>query len=251
MSVSRRVLAVAVALLGLVALLPGCRCGSEDGQQLDPSGTRPVSGGLPPLELRDDTAGLLLTWVDEKGDFHVVQKIADVPAAARGQVRVVVSSRVEGTGAQVYVADLSKKNPDGTYPVGTRSRAQWDELGAQKRRARLEALAPPPPSASVGEERPPSEPEAADGVSAIIYGAEWCKPCHDAERYLKQRGVKVVYKDIEENPLAAQEMKEKLQRKGMPSASIPIIDVMGQLLVGFDPRALDRAVEAARNAKTL
>ncbi len=214
---------------------------------MDPTGTAPVAGQLPPLELRDDTASLLLTWVDDKGDFHVVQKLADVPQAARREVRVVVTTKVEGTGKLVYVADLTRKNPDGTYPVATRSRAQWDEIGAKKRAARLEALAPPPPSASAA----PAPEGGTAGFEVIIYGADWCTPCHDAERYLKQRGVKVVYKDIEQSQVAAQEMKRKLDKKGLGAASIPIIDVMGQILVGFDPRALDRAIDAARSAKTL
>ncbi|MDQ2646304.1 MAG: NrdH-redoxin, partial [Myxococcota bacterium] len=89
------------------------------------------------------------------------------------------------------------------------------------------------------------------GVQAVIYGAAWCKPCHDAERYLKQRGVNVVKKDIEENEAAAAEMRRKLERAGLGGASIPVIDIMGRVMQGFSTAALDRAIEAARNAKAL
>ncbi len=237
----------------LAFAVSGCEKGSS-GQQ-DDTGAKPTASELPPLELKDDTPDLLLTWIDDKGDFHVVQKISDVPEKARQEVRVVVTSRPEGTGKLVYVANLEKKGPDGSYSVKSITRAAWDEKGASKRKARLEALAPSAVAAAPSGSAPETgeaPPVAKPGqVVAIIYGAEWCKPCHDAARYLKQRGVLVVHKDIEENEVAAREMKAKLARAHMPSASIPVIDVMGQILVGFSPRALERAIESAQNAKTL
>ena len=167
---------------------------------------------------------------------------------------MVITSKEEGTGKLVYVADLGKKNPDGTYPTKVIPRGEWDEKGASRRKARLEALAPPPSasvaaSASAGPATPPKV--HARKVSAIVYGAEWCKPCHDAASYLKQRGVNVIYKDVDADESAQAEMQKKLERVKMGGASIPVIDVMGQLLVGFSPRALDKAIEVAENQKTL
>lgn len=252
----------AVILL-LVCALPlllagACKQKSDAPSGEDPTGAKPTSNELPPLALKDDTPNLLLTWIDDKGDFHVVQKIADVPEPGRGEVRVVETTREEGTGKLVYVADLSKKNPDGTYPVKVIPRTEWDEKGASRRKARLEALAPPPsasaPASASGSAGPgpaPAPKVAANKVVAIVYGAEWCKPCHDAAAYLKQRGVTVVEKDVDADEAAQAEMQKKLERVKMQGASIPVIDVMGQILVGFSPRALERAVETARNAKTL
>ena len=107
------------------------------------------------------------------------------------------------------------------------------------------------PAPSAAPPKAAGSQPAAGNVVAIIYGAEWCKPCHDAARYLKQRGVTVVDKDIEANEVAANEMRQKLARAGRGGASIPVIDVMGQILVGFSPAALDRAIEAAKNTKPL
>src|SRR5262245_14820137 len=87
------------------------------------SGTDPKAKELPALTLKDDTASLLLTWVDDLGDFHVGQRVSEVPAASRKQVRVVITTRSDGTGEQVYVANLDAKRGDGTYPVQTMSRA--------------------------------------------------------------------------------------------------------------------------------
>src|SRR5690606_10958469 len=147
----------------------------------------PVSRSLPPLELRDDTENLLLTWIDEAGDFHVVQTIAEVPEAQRQNVRVVLATREDGTGQLVYVADLRTKQPDGTYAVRSMPRAEWNELGADRRKVRMEALAPSAASAGHRTTDNAPAPTSADGavrVSAIIYGAAWCKPCHDAEALL-------------------------------------------------------------------
>ena len=249
------------ALLTLVAsgvlLFAGCRQKSPE-QTEEPASAAPKSNELPALELRDDTPNLLLTWIDEKGDFHVVMKPADVPEGRRQNVRVVVTDKTDGTGALVYVADLSQKGQTGAYPVKTMSRNEWDELGASLRKARLEALAPPPSGAasasaapSAAAAAPAARKPGGSKVIAIIYGAEWCKPCHDAARYLKQRGVTVIEKDIESSEATAAELKRKLDRANMSGASIPIIDVMGQLLVGYSPRALDRAIATAESAKPL
>lgn len=217
----------------------------------------PKSNELPAVSVKADTPNLLLTWIDDKGDFHVVDKPADVPANARGAVRVVVTDKEAGTGDQVYVADLNQTAADGSYKLKTLTRSAWDELGASKRKSRLEALAPASaapsssasPSAGDGSRAAAKLPQGS--VLAIIYGASWCKPCHDAEKYLRAHGANVIKKDIEENEAAASEMRQKLTRAGMGGASIPVIDIMGRILVGFSPPALDRALEAARGTKTL
>jgi glutaredoxin len=246
--------------LFLCVLVSGLACRSrEPAEGGKGAGAEPRAQELPKLVVKADTPNLLLTWIDEKGDFHVVQKPADVPTGGRKRVRVVVTDKQEGTADVVYVADLDETAPDGSYRLKTMTRAAWDELGASLRTARLEALAPsaaPPPSAAPdvapGAPGTPAKPKAAAiKVTAIIYGASWCKPCHAAEDYLKGRGVTVVMKDIEASEAAQAEMQQKLARAGRSGASIPVIDVMGQILVGYSTGALDQAVRAAQNAKTL
>ena len=83
------------------------------------------------------------------------------------------------------------------------------------------------------------------GVDAVIYGAEWCGPCHQAEAYLKKKGLSVVKKDIEKDATAAKEMRAKLKSAGLGGSSIPILDVGGVVLVGFSPRAIEAALKRA------
>jgi len=255
----RRPITHALALLLALGLTLGACRKQATPAPSDETGAVPKPTELPPLELKEDTADLLLTWIDDKGDFHVVQKPAEVPKEGRDQVRVVQTTREEGTGKLIYVSNLNEVTPTGAYRVKTMTRAAWDELGASKRKARLEALAPSALPAAAESAAPGAQPDApggtkkalATGISATIYGASWCKPCHDTAKYLKQRGVTVVDKDIDENPVAAAEMRQKLARAGRSGSSIPVIDLMGQILVGFSPMALDHAIEAARSAKPL
>jgi len=237
-----------------VALIACASCrSSEKTDPQKPASATPRSNELPPLSVKADTPNLLLTWIDPQGDFHVVQKPADVPTEAKKQVRVVVIDREAGTGELVYVADLNETAPDGSYRMKTFTRAQWDELGATKRKARLEALAPSavPPAAPAASGVPGAQRGGSSKIVAVIYGASWCKPCHQAADYLKGRGVTVIQKDIEESEAAQAEMRQKLERAGRGGASIPVIDVMGQILVGYSPSALDRAIQAAQAAKPL
>jgi len=242
-------LLVAVSLFAF-----GCRSAPKTDAE-KPVTAEPKSNELPPISVKADTPNLLLTWVDEKGDFHVVQKPADVPPEGRKTVRVVVTDKEAGTRELVYVANLDETAPDGSYRMKTMTRAAWDELGASRRMARLEALAPsaaPPPSGNVAPPTTPGQPSvAATKVVAIIYGASWCKPCHSAADYLKSGGVTVVQKDIEESDAAQAEMRQKLERAGRTGASIPVIDVMGQILIGYSPSQLDRAIKTAQAAKPL
>jgi glutaredoxin len=248
----RRVPRTAVVVLLGAALAAGCRGKPGDAAEPAPSASAEAPS-LPPLVFKDDTPNALLTWIDEHGDFHVVEKVADVPEASRAAVRVVLPDRKDGTGESVYVADLTSKGADGAYAVKAMARGSWDELGAGKRKARLEALAPsaaPPPSGSAAGDAPgtaaPGNAAPQGEVSAIIYGASWCGPCHQAEALLKSLGVKVTKKDIEESDAAQREMQEVLRKAHRHGGSIPVIDVMGQVFVGFSEGALRGAVQRAR-----
>jgi glutaredoxin len=242
----------AAAVVVCLGAAGACHRGGTKGAGPSASSSSEVAT-LPPLVLKDDTANVLLTWVDEHGDFHVVEHVADVPEAGRQAVRVVVADRSDGTGESIYVADLRAKGPDSAYPVKAMARAEWDELGASKRKARLEALAPraaPPPESSAAPGSGAggiADPTAHANVSAIVYGASWCNPCHQAQALLESLGVKVTKKDIEESDGAQREMQEKLRRIHRQGGSIPVIDVMGQIFVGYSEGALRAAVAKARS----
>jgi glutaredoxin len=249
-------------LLQCLGLLSLAMCNRKakpesEGNSTAPVDDRPETNQLPPLVVRDDTPDLLLTWVDDKGDFHVVQTPTEVPETSREKVRVVITTKEEGTGRLVYVANLGSKAGDGSYPVQTLTRAQWNDIGAERRKVRMEEFAktnpPVPPAGGEAKSPEPSKEDIKENgkVVAVIYGASWCKPCHDAEAYLRKLGVNVTKKDIEESRAARAEMEKKLSQAGRMGASIPVIDVAGQLFVGFNEATLKHAVEKARKPETL
>lgn len=181
----------------------------------------------------DASTDLLLTWIDEKGEFHVEQKVADVPVSAREVVRVADPVKDPPKLDDVFVADLRSAGADGTYPVRTMSRTDFEKVAIERRQKNGTVLAPK------GAE---SAPPVAARADVIIYGAPWCGPCHQAAAYFKRRGVPFIEKDIEQDGSAAREMQAKLASAGMRGGSIPVIDVRGNVLVGFDERAVERAL---------
>jgi glutaredoxin len=211
----------------------------------------------PPV-VKDSSEGLLFTWIDEKGEFHVQEKPADVPLVGRDAVRVVDPTTYDGSNpGKIFVADLRVPLADGTYPVKASTRAEFDAL-AEARRVKngptlasaSRAAAPDPGSAGAGPDTAHAQggqmqtPGAAR-PAVIIYGASWCGACHEAAAYLKRKGIPFIEKDIEEDANAAREMQAKLAHAGKRSGSIPVIDVRGKVMVGFNAREVDSALGEA------
>jgi glutaredoxin len=231
------------ALLALVFFaLAAAACKRRPPDELAAANAEPAPASLPALTLTDETPDLLLTWVDARGDAHVAKSPTEVPTEGRDQVRVVQTTREDGTLGAFYVANLTVKNADGSYPVTTVPRAEWDVMIAKRRQA---FAAPEAPEAPEGEPAPSANHPPANAVTVIVYGAAWCGACHEAVAYLKRRRVPVIEKDIEQDPAAESEMQAKLARAGMHGGSIPVIDVKGKILIGFEAHALEAAVRGA------
>lgn len=226
-----------ILLLLLAVLLTACGNKKKD---LGPDAV--------PFVLRDDSPGLLLTWIDEKGEFHTELVPKNVPLVGRDAVRVVDPSKDEGThDGKIFVADMRTPKPDGTYPIKAMTKAEFDQIAVARRQKHGPTLADVPdsgvPVIVPGTSDPP--PNNANMAPVIIYGAPWCGPCHEVANYLRKKGIPYVEKDIEADAAAAKEMKSKLRIAGFPSGSIPVIDVRGKILVGFNPHSIDEALGRA------
>lgn len=71
-----------------------------------------------------------------------------------------------------------------------------------------------------------------------IYTAPWCAFCHAVKEYLDKLGVKYVEHDIEKDPAKANESVSKSGQMG-----IPVIDIDGTIIVGFDRPKIDEALK--------
>jgi glutaredoxin len=68
-----------------------------------------------------------------------------------------------------------------------------------------------------------------------IYGTSWCGACRAARQYFSEHKIPFADKDIEQDPAAARELGEKAAKMGIPTDRVPVLDVRGRLLLGFDP----------------
>jgi glutaredoxin len=224
---------------GLVAVVCGAAaCRKSEASPAPPAVT---------VVVRADSQGLLLTWIDDKGDFHVETRVEDVPMMGRDAVRVVDPAHEDATHPDdVAIVDLRQPGPDGNYPVRAMTRAAFEAMAVARREKTGPTLAsatpaPPPPGAAGGADPGASAKSAARSV-IIIYGAEWCGACHEAAKYLRSKGIPYVDKDVEKDPAAAREMEQKLAKSGLHEGSIPVIDVRGKVMIGFNPAEIDAAL---------
>jgi glutaredoxin len=212
----------------------------------EPSAAAPV--------VTDSTEGLVFSWMDDKGEFHVVEKTTDVPLMGRDAVRVMDPSHYDTDHPdRVFIVDLRVAGADGSYPVRVATRDELDGMALARRGKAgptLASAAHPAPSSEAPAAGGPiangagsaQEPAGAARPAVILYGASWCGACHQAAAYLKQKGVPFVEKDIEADANAAREMQSKLARSGKRGGSIPVIDVRGKVMVGFNPQEIDSAL---------
>jgi glutaredoxin len=201
----------------------------------------------------DESVGMLFTWLDDKGEFHSGEKVADVPMVGRDQVRVLDPEHDDGSDPdRIFVVDLRSAGADGHYSVRSMKRADYDALAEGLRKktgptlshARGPGEAPATQGADSG-----GAPGAVDSTGSvrpavIVYGASWCGACHEAMAYMKKKGIPFIEKDIEKDPAAEREMRSKLARAGKNTGSIPILDVRGKIIVGFSQASLDAALGA-------
>jgi glutaredoxin len=76
----------------------------------------------------------------------------------------------------------------------------------------------------------------------IIYSTTWCAFCHTEAQWLDHLGVKYVKKDIEADKEAYEELMNKT--KGGYSG-VPVTDVAGTMILGFDRPKLIDAMKSA------
>lgn len=80
-------------------------------------------------------------------------------------------------------------------------------------------------------------------AEVVIYTTSWCGYCRKAKQYLTSRKVNFVEKDVEKDQAAARELAAKAAAAKVRPTGVPVIDVKGKLILGFDQPALDAALD--------
>ena len=74
-----------------------------------------------------------------------------------------------------------------------------------------------------------------DGIT--VYSTKTCPYCVMAKKYLSEKGIKYREADVGADRMAALEMVTKSGQMG-----VPVLDINGDIIVGFDRPAIDAAL---------
>lgn len=209
----------------------------------------PAPESLPSIEVLKD-GRWLFTYVEVAGTFATTDKPTAVPEAARRVVRVIDPSQSAAARrdvASVYVVDLGRLLEVGKVEARVMSREAFETAAlAQLPAGQFSLLAaggdPEGAARATAPEDPnagATPPVAAGGDAVVLYGTSWCGACGAARRYFRDKKIPFADKDIERDAAAARELAEKAARLGVPADRVPVIDVRGRLLLGFDPARIE------------
>lgn len=73
-----------------------------------------------------------------------------------------------------------------------------------------------------------------------VYSTTWCAFCGTEKQWLDKLGVKYAAKDIEEDEAAKDELLKKLDGNFQ---GVPVTDIAGEVILGFDRPKLTAALE--------
>ena len=75
-------------------------------------------------------------------------------------------------------------------------------------------------------------------MTVILYGTSHCPWCHRTREFLKEHKVKFKDINVEEDEKAKKDMIKKSGQLG-----VPVIDIDGKIIVGFDETAIKKALK--------
>jgi glutaredoxin len=176
-------------------------------------------------------AGAIFTYPGDRGAFFDVQSRADIPEESRGYVRVVLADpATKPPAGQVWVVNLKAEGGDAGWALETVSRELFEEFALGRGNHSAVEL---PEGIEAPDLLPPVD-------KVIVYKTEWCGVCKKVTAYLDRKQVPYEAKDIEKDRSAAAELKAKSEKAGVKMGSVPVLDVGGELMVGFDRAKLEK-----------
>jgi glutaredoxin len=155
---------------------------------------------------------------------------SDLIALEEGEATRIYYQFVDERGAVRFVESLELVPP------------QWRE-----RVGFVESSTPPPMSPqdmkrAIQAQRVRLEVRASTGKRGpqiIMYSADWCGACRAAKKYMDEIGIEYEERNVD-NESVAQEMRTKTGGRG-----IPVFDIDGAILKGFNAQRLEKMIQAA------
>lgn len=210
-------------IVALAPLLIGLRCSFNVGGGSDPAGSaagESAAGESASAEAEptpgvesigpDQARRLYFQYIDERGRVQFTERVEEVPEAWRDKVGFV--------------------ELDGPPPMSPAdARRTRDEKFARSGRSVFRGQR--------GAELAAAEPTR--GPEIVLFYAEWCGYCRRAKAHLERDGWDYTLRDIDRS-----EALDELIRKTGQKA-VPVIDIDGKVLIGYDANRLDQMLEAA------
>ncbi len=233
-------LSVLVGVLAGVASGAGCHRAAP--------ATAPAAAGAPATIEVLKSGRWLFTYAEPAGTFATTDKPETIPEAARGLVRVIEpTDQMKGGADRVYVTHVGELLAGGKSSAKAMSREAFETAalaalpGGESSPLAGRQAAPPHSPAPTGAPSTPPGGTVPPGTTPVvtIYGTSWCGACRAAREYMTAHKIPFADKDIERDPSAAQELADKASKMGIPTDRVPVIDVRGRLLLGFDRERIE------------
>ena len=177
--------------------------------------------------VKDDSTELLFIYQDQEGQEQRALSPSEIPEKQRTKVQVIdlsLSPEQRQSKHFVQIFDLRTRQADGSYSGRIIARTELEQVLATK-----DVI-----------------PEA---TSVIMYSAAWCGVCKKARKFMQKEGIPFVEHDIEKDQSAAQELAQKSKRQGIKLGGVPVFDIGGQMMGGFDPNRLKQLIANARSTQ--
>ena len=199
-----------VAAMLVSAWVTGCTREPSPSAETQPAAVKPA---FPVVnETRTD---LLFRYRTEDG-WSQALTVAEVPAESRTLVQVIDLSlppKARNSAGYIHLVDLTKTDASGVFTGHTIPRGELEKALAK-------------------------DAEPAPQVPIIMYSTSWCGVCKKAAKYMRDNELIFQEKDIEKDRDAARALMAKKKAQGVPGNGVPVFDIGGKLLGGFDPGSI-------------
>lgn len=86
-----------------------------------------------------------------------------------------------------------------------------------------------------------------DAAQITIYSTTWCAFCKTEKQYFDKLGISYIEKDVEADKEAYEELMSK---NGGSFQGVPVTDIAGELVLGFDRAKIDSLVKEKNIPRT-